>query len=83
MAAQTSTMLHEKPLASVNAEIVPERDEVTPSSKIVIGDVEQYDGRVVLYVIKGTCRREATPHANLVTSPLITDQRTKHPTSTT
>jgi hypothetical protein len=56
MAAQTSTMLHDKPSASVNAAIAPERDEVTPSSEIVIGDVEQYDGRVVLYVIKGTCR---------------------------
>jgi hypothetical protein len=56
MAAQTSNMLNDKLSASVDLKIAPEQDESTPSSEIVIGDVEQYDGRVILYVIKGTCR---------------------------
>jgi hypothetical protein len=56
MASQTSTVLHDKPLASINTKIAADRDEVGQSSEIVIGDVEQYGGRVILYVIKGTCR---------------------------
>jgi hypothetical protein len=56
MPALATTTLHEIPMASIDTELAPEQGEATPSSEIVIGDVEQYDGRVVLYVIKGTRR---------------------------
>lgn len=72
-------------LESDDTEKALKKDEDTPSSEIVIGDVEQYDGRVVLYVIKGphNPKPNPPPHRPQYDPQLTNSQRTKPPTSTT